>query len=204
MILWEITRASGFIAFAAYTVSLMWGMSLTARSFRPPVAPQFDYHRFVSMLGFLALLTHIATLLLDHFSKIHPRTLLGIGASWQVMLGVIAFWLALALPLSFRAKQRKWLGQRFWRNFHYFGYAVWTLALVHGIVSGTDGRSYWALAVYGTAGALVGGFAWWRWFEAPAAAAAAPARPRPTAVPREAPTAVVDPLVAARLKSLDG
>ena len=31
MILWEITRASAFLAFACYTVTVVWGISLTAR-----------------------------------------------------------------------------------------------------------------------------------------------------------------------------
>ena len=51
VILWEVTRASAFVAYACYTIAVVWGIALTARSFRPPVAPQFDYHRFVSVLG---------------------------------------------------------------------------------------------------------------------------------------------------------
>jgi len=169
MVLWDVTRSSAFIAFACYTISVAWGISLTARSFRPPVAPQFDYHRFVAMLGFLALLTHVATLLFDKFATdVTWKTLFGVGARWEILLGVIAMWIALALPVSFHLKQRKWLvNQKFWRNFHYFGYSVWALALVHGIAKGTDTGSIWALAAYGTSAAVIGGVAWWRWFEAP-------------------------------------
>jgi hypothetical protein len=168
MVLWDVTRSSAFIAFACYTVSVAWGISLTARSFRPPVAPQFDYHRFVAMLGFLAMCTHVGTLIFDKYSGIHLKTVIGIGADWKVLLGVIATWIAAALPFSFHLKQRKWLvNQKFWRAFHYFGYSVWVLALVHGITKGTDTGSVWALAAYGTSAAVIGGVAWWRWFEAP-------------------------------------
>jgi hypothetical protein len=189
MILWDITRASAFIAFGCYTVALIWGIALTARSFRP-AAPQFDYHRFVSAVGLLALGTHVTTLLADRYAQVEPGTLLGLGTSWSVRAGVVAFWLAIAIPLSFRLKQRKWLSQRFWRRFHYFGYAVWALGLTHGVWVGTDTGSTYALAAYGASAAAVAGAAWWRWFElAPKvahktrqAAEAAPVRP---AVQRE-------------------
>jgi methionine sulfoxide reductase heme-binding subunit len=176
--MWDVTRASAFVAFACYTVSVAWGISLTARSFRPPVAPQFDYHRFVAMLGFGSLLVHVGTLMFDAFASVDPITLVGGGgASWAVRAGVAAMWLAIALPVSFVLKQRlKVISQRFWRRFHYLGYAVWALALVHGIVEGTDSGSYYAIAAYGSSAALVAGVAWWRWLEAPPKK-----RPRPVA-----------------------
>jgi DMSO/TMAO reductase YedYZ heme-binding membrane subunit len=175
--MWDVTRASAFVAFVCYTVSVAWGISLTARSFRPPVAPQFDYHRFVGVLGFSALLVHVGTLMFDQYANVDPVTLVGGGgASMAVRAGVVAMWLALALPISFQLKQRfKLISQKFWRRFHYFGYAVWALALVHGIAEGTDSGSYYAIAAYGSSAALIGGVAWWRWLEAPPKR-----RPRPT------------------------
>ena len=133
--MWDVTRASAFVAFACYTVSVAWGISLTARSFRPPVAPQFDYHRFVAVLGFAPVLVHVGTLARRQYADVDPVTLVGGGgASLAVRAGVVAMWLALALPVSFHLKQRfKLISQQFWRRFHYFGYAVWALALVHGM-----------------------------------------------------------------------
>jgi hypothetical protein len=180
VLLWEVTRASALIAFACYTVAVIWGIALTARSFSPPVAPQFDYHRFVSVVGLLALGTHVGTLLGDRYAHVEVATLGGIGASWSMRAGVAAFWLTLAIPLTFRLKQRRWLTQRFWRRFHYLGYAVWALALVHGLWLGSETGSSYALAGYGVSAAAVAGTAWWRWFEvAPKAARAA--RPRKVA-----------------------
>ena len=190
MILWEVTRASAFVAFACYTIAVCWGIALTARSFRPPVAPQFDYHRFVSVLGLLALLTHVGTLLADRFAHVEVASLAGLGTPWSVRLGVAAFWLTIALPMSFRLKQRKWLSQRFWRRFHYLGYSVWALALAHGILVGTDTGSAYALAAYGTSAAAVSGIAWWRWFEV---APTAKARPRPLHAVEQPPEAASPP-----------
>ena len=189
MILWEVSRASAFIAYACYTVAVVWGIALTARSFTPPVAPQFDYHRFVSVLGMAALGTHVGTLLADRFAHVEVATLLGFGASWPVRAGAAAFWLAIAIPLSFRLKKRKWLSQRFWRRFHYFGYSIWGLALVHGVWVGTDTGSTYALVAYGASAAAVAGTAWWRWFEvAPKAdrkRSAPSLTPAPAALPAE-------------------
>ena len=115
------------------------------------------------------------------------------GPSWAVRAGVAAFWLTIAIPLSFRLKQRKWLSQRFWRRFHYFGYGVWALALTHGVWVGTDTGSTYALLAYGRSAAAVAGTAWWRWFEvAPKAAragrhAADAKRPVPLARPEAEP-----------------
>jgi hypothetical protein len=177
MLLWEVTRASAFLAFACYTIAVVWGIALTARSFRPPVAPQFDYHRFVAVLGLLALATHVGTLLGDRFAHVEVSTLFGLSTSWPVRAGVAAFWLTIAIPLSFRLKQQRWLSQRFWRRFHYLGYAVWVLMLAHGLWVGTDTGSRYALTVYGLAAAAVAGTGWWRWFEvAPKAAKVAKAR----------------------------
>jgi DMSO/TMAO reductase YedYZ heme-binding membrane subunit len=35
---------------------------------------------------------------------------------------------------------RKWIGRRTWRLFHYVTYLAFTLALVHGLMAGTDSR----------------------------------------------------------------
>jgi methionine sulfoxide reductase heme-binding subunit len=177
-VLWDVTRASAFIAFAFYTVSVAWGISLTARSFRPPVAPQFDYHRFVAVLGLVALAVHVGTLLFDPFVDITLATLAGRGAEPSILAGVVALWLTVALPLSFVLKQRfKLISQVTWRRFHYFGYAVWALSLVHGISAGTDTGSPYALGAYAVSAAMVAGVAWWRWLEAP------PKRRRPKPAP---------------------
>jgi DMSO/TMAO reductase YedYZ heme-binding membrane subunit len=141
------------------------------------------------VLGLLALLTHVSTLLADRFADVEVATLLGLGTSWSVRAGVAAFWLCIAIPLSFRLKQRKWLSQRFWRRFHYFGYGVWGLALTHGVWVGTDSGSPYALTAYGLSAAAVAGTAWWRWFEV-APKTAHKSRPVLESVP--APRAVPD------------
>jgi sulfoxide reductase heme-binding subunit YedZ len=171
---WDVTRASAFVAFACYTLVVTWGVLLSSR-FWKPAAPQLGFHRFLGSLGLVAVGVHITTLLLDRFSRVHLSSLAGLDPRPGVKLGAIALWLVILLPLSFRLKQRSMMSQRAWRALHYSAYLMWAAALVHGIMSGTDTRSPWALAAYGGAAALVGAASWWRWMELPAPAP----RPQP-------------------------
>jgi methionine sulfoxide reductase heme-binding subunit len=169
MMLWDVTRASAMVAFGCYTLVVTWGILLAGRGFRP-AAPQMAFHRFLSSLGLAALATHVGSLMLDRYAKVYPHTLLGMGATNSVRAGVAALWLSLALPFSMRLKKAGVLPARAWRALHYFGYATWGLALAHGITTGSDSGSQWAVGLYGAAAAVVGAAAWWRWLERPAPA----------------------------------
>ena len=169
MILWEIARASAFVALACYTLVVAWGIALAGRGFRP-AAPAVEFHRFLSSLGLAALGTHVGALLLDSYSKVHLTTLAGINARPGVLAGVAAMWLVIALPFSMRLRRTKLISFRVWRRFHYFGYAVWVLAMAHGLATGTDRGSPYALAAYIGSAILVLTAAWWRWMEQPAPA----------------------------------
>lgn len=178
MILWDVARASAFVAFACYTLVVAWGIALSARVWRPP-APQMAYHRFLASLGLVAVAIHIGALMLDRYARVTVASLVGLDPRPSVVVGAVALWLIIALPLSFRLKQARWMSQRAWRSLHYFGYAVWGLSLIHGVTAGTDSRSAVALAVYGTSAAIVGGAAWYRWIERPLPAVRpAPSRER--------------------------
>jgi sulfoxide reductase heme-binding subunit YedZ len=154
MILWSIARTSAFVAFAAYTFVIAWGMLIAAKVARP-AAPAVATHRFLSSLGLIAIATHVTALLLDSYAKVSPRMLVGMDSRPSLIAGAIAMWLCVALPLSFRLRKAKWISQRVWRGFHWLGYAVWALALGHGITSGSDTSSPFAMAAYAGAAAVV-------------------------------------------------
>jgi sulfoxide reductase heme-binding subunit YedZ len=178
VILWDVARASAFVAFACYTLVVAWGIALSARVWRPP-GPQLAYHRFLASLGLVAVGIHVGALMLDRYARVTVASLVGLDPRPGVVVGAAAMWLVLALPLSFKLKQARWMSQRAWRSLHYFGYAVWALSLVHGVAAGTDSRSLFALGIYGASAAIVGGAAWYRWLERPAPATLrAPGRDR--------------------------
>ena len=166
MILWEIARASAFVAFGCYTLVVAWGVILAGRGWRP-AAPQLGFHRFLSSLALVALALHVSSVLLDHYARVPVTGLVGVGVRPAVMLGAAALWLAVALPVSFRLKCAGFMSNRSWRRLHYSGYTVWGLTLLHGIAAGTDSRTYPALAAYAASGSIVAAAACWRWMERP-------------------------------------
>ena len=84
-----------------------------------------------------------------------PFTKLGLGAALvplassyrpvPVALGVVALYLFVALIAS--SLLRKHIGQRTWRAIHWASYAMWPLALIHGITAGTDAVALWMLGI---------------------------------------------------------
>ena len=158
---WYVARAGGMLAFALLTASVVAGLLLSGRA-RLERWPRFaleDVHRFLGLLAGAFIVVHGAALLLDGYLPFSLRNLLVPGSApyrpLAVALGVIAAELLAALAITNHF--RKELSYRLWRRLHYLNFAVWALALVHGLTSGTDSTTPWALALYlGSAGTVVG------------------------------------------------
>lgn len=161
MILWEIARATGLMAVVVYTLTAAWGIMLAGRGIQQPKGA-VELHRSLQTLGLVAIVVHVGALLLDHYAKVGWTSLLGIDSRPGVVLGAIALWLAVLLPLTFALRTRKRISFRAWRTVHYLGYAFWGAAIAHGLWVGTDTRNPVVLAGYGLAIALVMGVSAWR------------------------------------------
>lgn len=161
MILWEIARATGLIAVVVYTLTAAWGILLAGRGIQQPKGA-LELHRSLQTLGLIAIVTHVIALLLDSYAKVEWTAVLGIDSRPGIVLGAIALWLAIALPLSFALRQRKRVSFRVWRYVHYLAYGFWGAAVAHGLWVGTDTHSPAVLAGYGLAIALVVGATCWR------------------------------------------
>ncbi len=162
---WILARASGLVAYALLTSSVLAGLVLKARPFGSSLKPSVvtDLHRFLALLSLGALALHGTSLVLDHTVEIGPGALLVPGLSpyrpLATGLGVLAAELTILVYLSF--SQRKRIGAKNWRRLHWATYLVFALAGVHGLMAGTDSGSLWALAFYGaTVGAVLGATAW--------------------------------------------
>ena len=188
MILWELARASGLVAFAVSTIVVVWGILLSSRALRP-AAPQADLHRALSTLVLLLVAVHVGTLLANPHAHVGVGSLVGVGVSLGVLAGVVTLWLIVLLPLTFRLRRSRRMGYALWRRLHYLGYAVWALAFVHGIATGSDGEA-WALALYGLASASVAAAACWRWTEGRSASRGNPPAPPRAAAVGETPAAI--------------
>jgi sulfoxide reductase heme-binding subunit YedZ len=162
---WVLARASGLLAYALLTSSVLAGIVLKARPFGRSLkaAAVADVHRFIAMLGLGAIALHGVTLVLDQTVHISPLALFVPGLVpyrplWTA-LGVVAAELMVLVYASFSLRRR--IGTRTWRRVHWFTYGVFALATLHGLAAGTDGTRTWVLALYGSAvGAVLAAAAW--------------------------------------------
>jgi len=150
-VLWFTTRGAGAVSLLMFTASAALGLVTVAR-FQAAGWPRFfnyEMHRRVSLLSIVFLAVHVLTAVFDPFTK------LGLGAALvpfassyrpvQVALGVVALYLFVALIVT--SLLRKHIGQRTWRAVHWASYAMWPMALLHGITAGSDAFAPWMLAV---------------------------------------------------------
>jgi len=163
---WILARASGLAAYMLLTSSILAGIVLKARPFGRALraAAVTDVHRFLAFLGLGLVCMHGVALVLDQTVDISVAALLVPGLVpyrplWTA-LGVVAAELMLLVYASFAVRRR--IGARAWRRLHWFTYAVFALATVHGLAAGSDSGRLWALVLYGGATGAVLGAACWR------------------------------------------
>jgi methionine sulfoxide reductase heme-binding subunit len=163
---WYFARASGIVAFVLLTIAVLFGLTLSGRA-KLPSWPRFaveDVHRFAGLLTGTFVSLHVLTLFVDSYMPFSLAQLVVPGTSsyrpLSTALGVVGAELLLALAITNRYRKR--LSYRFWRRAHYLNFAVWVLALFHGIFAGTDRGAPWADVLYGSSAAAVAGFLAWR------------------------------------------
>jgi len=163
---WYLARASGIVAFVLLTIAVVLGLTLSGRA-KLPNWPRFaveDVHRFAGLLTGTFVSLHVLTLFVDSYVPFSLTQLVVPGTSsyrpLSTALGVVAAELLLALAITNRYRKR--LSYRFWRRAHYLNFAVWGLALFHGMFAGTDRVALWADVLYGCSAAAVAGLVAWR------------------------------------------
>jgi sulfoxide reductase heme-binding subunit YedZ len=163
---WYLARASGIVAFVLLTIAVILGMTLSGRAklrYWPRFAVE-DVHRFAGLLTGAFVSLHLLVLFVDSYLPFSLTQLVVPGSSsyrpLATALGVVAAELLVALAIANHFRTR--LSYRFWRRTHYLNFAVWGLALAHGLFAGTDRSAPWADILYGCSAAAVAGFVAWR------------------------------------------
>lgn len=164
--LWYLTRGTGLVALVLLTASVLLGI-LELSQWATPRWPRFvtaGLHKNISLLVTAFLGAHIVTSVLDSFAPIGwLDAVLPFTSDYRPIwlgLGALAGDLLIALIITSLVRQR--LGYRSWRAVHWFAYASWPVALVHGLGTGSDVRTPWVLGLTGVCAALVLGAVWWR------------------------------------------
>jgi Ferric reductase like transmembrane component len=148
---WYLARGTGVVALLLLTASMVIGILGSVR-FTAGRWPRFAIdavHRDVSLLVLVVLVIHIVTSVLDGFA---PITLLDgvipFVSSYRPLwlgLGTVAFDLLVAIAVTSLVRRR--LGYRAWRAVHWFAYACWPVAVLHGLGTGSDVKQWWMLAL---------------------------------------------------------
>lgn len=161
---WLIARATGLLAFSLVSATVIAGLALKGRAL-PMLRPAgiTDVHRFLSLLGLMAVALHGVALVLDSTVEVTLPALVVPGLVPYRPLwtgaGVVVAELMLLVHLSFRHRRR--IGVRTWRRLHWVTYGIFAGAAAHGLLSGTDSDRPWALATYALViGAVIGLTAW--------------------------------------------
>jgi sulfoxide reductase heme-binding subunit YedZ len=147
---WLASRASGIVALALISLSVMLGLAMAGRVSREPKLRKamIAVHEHAALAALIAIAVHAITLLGDTFLKPGP---VGILVPFQMDheplytgLGIVAAYLAAALGLSFYVRRR--IGTKRWRSLHKATIAVYVLAVIHTLGAGSDAGTPWLRA----------------------------------------------------------
>lgn len=139
---WYLARASGIVAWAMLTASVIWGIVLSTKAFPAHRRPTWllAMHRWLAGLTIAFVAVHVAALVADSYVSFGLADVtVPFASDWQpgaVALGVLAMWLLVAVELTSLAMQR--LPRRVWRGIHLTSYVTFWLTSVHAALAGTD------------------------------------------------------------------
>ena len=163
---WYAARAAGVAAYLLLSTVVCLGITMAGRK-RLERWPRFaleDVHRFGGLLVGTFVIIHVATIAIDAYL---PFSLASIVVPFVAVyrpiftaLGIVAAELLLALAVTNHYRDR--LPYRYWRRAHYFNFAVWAGATVHGLGGGTDRSTPWLMGIFAAAVAAVLAAISWR------------------------------------------
>src|SRR5581483_11686966 len=119
---WLVSRASGIVALALVSLSVVIGLAMATKVIRRPGLKRacVRLHEHVALIALLAIAVHGLALLGDRWLRPGLR---GIAVPFAISyrpqftgLGIIAGYLALLLGPSFYVRRR--IGARRWRQLH--------------------------------------------------------------------------------------
>jgi DMSO/TMAO reductase YedYZ heme-binding membrane subunit len=139
---WWLSRATGIVAWATLSLSVLWGLALTTRLLGrlPKPAWMLDLHRHFAVLASTLVGVHIGSLMLDGYARFSVGdVLIPMHTGWKpgpVAWGIVGLYLLLAVQGTSLARRR--LPMRVWRALHFLSYPLWAVATAHFITAGTD------------------------------------------------------------------
>jgi predicted ferric reductase len=156
---WYLARASAFVAYILLWLSMVFGLLMTSKAARlwPGGPAAFELHQHASLLGLAFALFHGLVLLGDAYIGFTVgQVLTPFSTSYKPFetgMGQLAFYGLAIIGGSFYVRNR--IGRQAWRILHFVSFAVYLMALWHGVAAGTDSAEPWAAAIYWLSGAAL-------------------------------------------------
>jgi hypothetical protein len=142
---WYATRASGLVAWAVVTASILRGLALSTRLIRRKGIPAWvlDLHKFLGTLSVVFVGVHLLALWADNFVYFGPGELfVPMVSHWRpgpVAWGIAATYLLVAIQLTSWWMRR--LPRRLWHAVHLTSFPMFAMATVHGFTAGADDKN---------------------------------------------------------------
>ncbi|HVU91413.1 MAG TPA: hypothetical protein VHC23_04220 [Jatrophihabitans sp.] len=159
---WILGRASGVVAYLLLTALVLLGITLShpRRAARGRSSPaRMRAHVTLALLTLAALLLHVTVLATDRYAGVGWwGALLPMRSGYRpvgVTCGVVGVWLGVLAGVT--AGLAGHLPVRLWFPVHRVAAATFALAVVHGVLAGSDRGALWAM--YLATGLPTAGFA---------------------------------------------
>src|SRR6266480_3118445 len=158
---WDIARAGGFTAYILLTLAVIVGLALSTQIQSPSRWPRLlnsELHNFLTLLSTIFLVVHVLATWVDPFTRFSWNEILipltsHYRPEWMAF-GIMALYLGIAIGIS--TWLRPHIGYKVWRRLHVLTLGIFALATIHGIGTGSDTQTPWALGIYLVSLVLVG------------------------------------------------
>ncbi|HEX6482371.1 MAG TPA: ferric reductase-like transmembrane domain-containing protein [Ktedonobacteraceae bacterium] len=158
---WNIARAGGFTSYVLLTLAVVVGLALSTQLQSPSRWPRLinsELHNFLTLLSTIFMVVHVLAVWVDPFTRFgwneifipfisHYRPI------WMA-LGIVALYLGIAIGIS--TWLRPHIGYKWWRRLHVLTLGIFVLVTIHGLGTGSDTQTPWALGIYLVSIAAVG------------------------------------------------
>jgi sulfoxide reductase heme-binding subunit YedZ len=151
-LLWYLNRSTGVVTIVLLTITTVLGvLAIGGKPARG--VPRFvtqAFHRNVALLAFVLLGVHLVTAVLDTFVEIrwYEVFIPFVGSFEPLWVGFGALATDLMIVVVLTSLFRTRMNHGLWRGIHITAYALWALAIGHGIGVGTDmTENMWLLTV---------------------------------------------------------
>jgi sulfoxide reductase heme-binding subunit YedZ len=166
-LLWYTSRGAGVVSLVLLTAVVLLGLTAAVR-WQNAGWPRFltiGFHRNLAMTTLAFLAIHIVTAVVDPYTALGwNAALIPFSSHYRTLwlgLGVIAIYLLISIVLT--SLLRPLVGYRGWRVVHWLTYAMWPIAVIHGVGTGTDRGFAWMLGIDAACVGSVLAAVAWRW-----------------------------------------